>query len=250
MRSSIFIFFAGVCALHIQSSFAGVKERIEALAKTGTRSGVLQKDHLLSGAVDKKFSLTFNCTSLESVTLKPVPVNAQLNQLKSYIGKVADKALQSKLNSFYSSVNQFSHMMQTLKTAMGEYKKCCELYQTKQKQFLDSIQSDKDKLGQSLVKIQPFESDLLHHFINLQKVATELKVTIDSYAAEIKSVMTKIDEINSAKPKDKPKHTAQLNEIMDGIARSDVIKNLNNDVYKIVNEKCPNIISFYDGLKH
>lgn len=143
-------------------------------------------------------------------------------------------------------------MMQTLKPSMGEYKKCCELYQTTQKHFLDSIQTNKEKLAQSLVKIQPFESDLLHHFVNLPQVATVLKVTVDTYATEITGVMKKIDEINSAKLKDKPKHTATLNGIMDNFQRYDVnvINALYNDVYKVVNEKCPNIISFYDGLRH
>lgn len=68
------------------------------LVKSGTASSILQrinsqisKEPLLSGAANKKFSLTFNCASLESVTLKPIPVNAQLNQLKSYISKVETK---------------------------------------------------------------------------------------------------------------------------------------------------------------
>lgn len=233
-----------------------MKEEIEALIKAGTTSAVLKKINAEMAKQplppsNQKISLTYNCASLESVTLKPIPVTAQLNQLKSYISKVSDKALHVKLDAFYDSVQQFSHMMSTLKPSLVDNRKCCELYQTTQRKFLNEIGSNKQKLQEVLPSIQTFESDLLQSFLQVPDAAYLVKVIVDNYASEMSAVMKQIDEIHSAKPKDKPKHTAKLNEIMDTFVRDDaeVIKILNDDVQKVVNEGCPEIVSFYDSLK-
>ncbi|XP_031640753.1 uncharacterized protein LOC116352355 [Contarinia nasturtii] len=261
MRSLFFIFLFGVCALHIQSSFANlrtVQEELDELLKKGTASSVLRKikaeaDKKNEAAKStKKFSLLFECSSIESVALKPIAVNAQLSQLKSVVTRVADKTLRPKLILFYNTVNMFSAMIPTLKGTMEENKICCQKFQRTHEAYLDSFQSQSDekKFIKLQKKVRPFETKLLHHYIDIPNLAQLLKLSIDNYAIEIAGVMARIVELVSAKPNDVQKLTANLISSMDVFARDDakVIKALNDDVNRIAKEKCQDINALYEDL--
>lgn len=235
-----------------------VQQELDELLKKGTASSVLRKikadaDKENEAAKStKKFSLLFECTSIESVVLKPLPVNAQLNQLKSVVTRVADKTLRPKLSFFYNTVNTFASMIPTINGAMEENKICCQKFQKTHEAFLDSLsqKSDEQKFLRLQKKVQPFETKLLHHYIDIPNLAQLLKLSIDNYAVEIAGVMAKIVELVSAKPKDVQKLTTNLIASMDVFAREDakVIKALNDDVYRIAKEKCQDINALYDDL--
>ncbi|XP_031640890.1 uncharacterized protein LOC116352433 [Contarinia nasturtii] len=257
MRPLILIFFASVCALHIQLSFADVEAELTSLLTAGTTSAVLKKINAQFQTKSepksdgKHFSALFSCSSVGSVTLKPgLSINSNLNQLKTCISKVSDKGLKSKLNMFYNAVNSFSSMIPKVNKAMADGKSCCQTYQTAQEKYLDSIKSNEAKLTQVLEKIGPFETKLLHFFVHVPNVANILRLSTENYLAEITAVITKINLLNNSKPKDQKTHIADLNALMDIFAKEDmkVIKVLNDDVTRISIEKCPNIKAFYTGL--
>lgn len=188
----------------------------------------------------------FHCSSLEDLT----PVNAQMNQLKTSVNKIADKSLKSKLNTFYNTIYTFSSMMSTLKPVLKENQKCCKLYRTSQKNFLNTFESAREKLKKA-AKIQPFESKLLSQFINVSNATLRFNQTYNSYSAEISDVVAKINQINSSPLKEKPKHITELNSIIDNFVLDScpkVINNIQADVTKIADAKCPDIKGFYGGL--
>lgn len=238
-----------------------MKEEIAALRKAGTASAVLKQinDYLekeSSAPKPARKKLVFDCSSIESITFKTVPVNAKINQLRALITDVLDAALKSKLNAYHSTVNEFSSMMSTMVKAMQSSKQCCELYQSSQKEFLDRIGSNKEKLGKSLVKIQKLESNLLEHFINVPNLAQLLKLTIDKYTSEIVDVSTKIGQLLELEGNDAqntPEHkqlSTNLNSLVNTFTKDDtkVIKALKNDVIKIAGQKCPDIAKYYKSL--
>lgn len=226
------------------------------LRKAGTASTVLKKINEQFQTKPepkpegKKFSAFFDCASVSSVTLKPIPVTAQLNQLKTCISKVSDKSLKSKLNTFYDAVNSFSSMLPMLNEAMKSGQACCQTYQTMQEQYLDSIKSNEAKLIQVLEVIAPFESKLLHHFVHVPNVANVFKLSKENYMSEVTAVIIKINKLNVAKPKDQLKQIKDLNALMDIFVTEDtkVIKALNDDVVKIAGASCPNVRAFYSNL--
>ncbi|XP_031630131.1 uncharacterized protein LOC116345152 [Contarinia nasturtii] len=260
MRPLYFIFFASVFALLIQSSCAvSVREELAALRKTGTASVVLKQinDQLekeVAKPVRKK--LVFDCSSIVSLSFGNVIVNAKLKKLRALISDVLDAILKSKLSAYYETVNAFSSIVATMKKAMEDSKQCCELYQSSQKEFLDRIGSNKDKLGKSLMKIQPFESNLLQHFINVPNMAQLLKLTIDGYSIQIDEISTKIIqllELDGKRAQKLPEYkqlTANLNLSMNTFAKDDrkVLKALNNDITKMAGQSCPNITKFFKAL--
>lgn len=237
----------------MQHSFAEMEDELAKLRESKTVSAVLDQ---INGNIQtepeptsklQKFSDAFDCSSVGSVMLKPVPVNAQLNQLKSYIDKVSDKALQSKLNSFYDAVNAFSSMIPTLKTTINGSKMCCHTYQVTQEEYL---QSKRQKILKNLMKIDPFEKKLIREFKHVPNLAQILKLISESYLSEIATVITKIDLLNNSKGKYHVKYTTELNALMDTFVQDDtkLIKALNEDVTKISGQNCPNIKGFFNSL--
>ncbi|XP_031640998.1 uncharacterized protein LOC116352491 [Contarinia nasturtii] len=253
MRPLVFIFFVGVFALYIQCSFAGDEEDLAKLREAKTVSAVLDqingKIHTKLEPTSKgqKFSEAFDCSSVASVTLQKVPVNAQLHQLKSCISKVSDKALQSKISSFYDAVNTFSSMIPALKSTIEDNQMCCQTYQITQEEYLES---KRQKILKNLMKIQPFESKLLHQFAHVPNLAKILKLISESYLSEMATVITKINQLNAAKSKEQVKYTTELNALMDTFAQDDtkLIKTLNDDVHKISGQTCPNIEGFFNSI--
>ncbi|XP_031624082.1 uncharacterized protein LOC116341265 [Contarinia nasturtii] len=240
MRYLILLFFTGSLSMDTEETLVTIRRIVDEMKiKKIIPQWIAEK-------YDMKPTEPFHCFTLE----EPLLVDDQINRLKSYPSKISDKSLRLKLKTFFDTVYKFSSMMSTLKPVVENIKNCCQLYRTKQKEFLNTVESVFEKLRKS-VRIQPFESKLLNQFISISNAASRFNQLFNSYSPEINDVITKIDQISSSTSSDKPKHIAELNSIVDNFVRDGcpkVINILNGDVIKILGAKCPDIKGFYAGL--